>query len=762
MINKLAYIQNLLIEANVVYFLDCGALLHWYRDKEIDKSDIDFGVLLKDYSKIQEIIEKHKSDFEMVYYRDKEISLRYLGTKFDFICYAEKDDKISLYAYKQNPFCNNKWNYEWKATFPKDVYFPLKTMEVEHLVMPVPNNIEERLALQYGRDWQTPKNVPCWTYELNEAKVANYNPIAVLMTTIARDEILMKVLPSYLQYPVKLYLLDQGEETEVKNKYYDELRNQGHFIEYSHKDIGLSGARNYLLSKLEDEEYVFLTEDDIELQTNPYSLLSEFTNNNLGILGGLLIRKPSNTEQHYEYELSFENKVFEYKKSDKIDIVLNFFLAKAKVFKDIQWDEALPLCEHSVAKDTSILIKDGYNRIKCIPISKLFPVSIDKLNRKHYKVSKTNKTQIWTDKGWKKIIGIFKHKVKKQIYSILTNRGYIECTSDHSLIINNKKIKPTELKIGDSLELCDYPKLSNKLNVDLEWAWLLGLFLAEGCYRKKHAQCDIANQDLNILNKAKNILQKFAIDSHIVLNRHKKNHCNYLKFKPFKMIDNYFSYFYLGKEKIIPTFVFDFNLNSRKAFFEGFMVGDGYKTSACKGLFSQKSQSIVNGLFYLLHDIYPNRSVAVCTSKLGKWFIGNLKQLPTKNPCVIKKITTKIINEEVYDIETENHHFCGGVGNVNLHNSDYFWRLKQLNKWKVGYTRKLSGWHHHYKPDDYLLLRNRSMQYLDVFMKKWDIRKIVKDNKLEHQHDELTVFVITHDNEPNLQTCLTALEKQTI
>lgn len=440
MINKLAYIQNLLIEANVVYFLDCGALLHWYRDKDIDKSDIDFGVLLKDYSKIQKVVEKHKSDFEMVHYRDKEISLRYLGTKFDFICYAEKNDKISLYAYKQNPFCNNKWNYEWKATFPKNVYFPLKTMDVEHLVMPVPNNIEERLALQYGRDWQTPKNVPCWTYELNEAKVVNYHPIAVLMTTIARDEILMKVLPSYLQYPIKLYLLDQGEETEIKNKYYDELRQQGHFIEYSHKDVGLSGARNYLLSKIEDEEYVFLTEDDIELQTNPYSLLSEFTNNNLGILGGLLIRKPSNTEQHYEYELSFENKVFEYKKSDKIDIVLNFFLAKSKVFKDIQWDEALPLCEHS----------------------------------------------------------------------------------------------------------------------------------------------------------------------------------------------------------------------------------------------------------------------------------------------------------------------------------DWFWRLKQLNKWKVGYTRKLSGWHHHYKPDDYLLLRNRSMQYLDVFMKKWDIRKIVKDNKLEHQHDELTVFVITHDNEPNLQTCLNALEKQTI
>lgn len=440
MINKLAYIQSLLIEANVVYWFDCGNLLKWYRDKEIDKSDIDFGVLLNNYSRIQDVLEKYKSNFEMIHYRDKEISLRYLGTKFDFICYAEKDDKISLYAYKQNPYCNNKWNYEWKATFPKDVYFPLKKLEVEHLTMPVPNNIEERLALQYGRDWQTPKNIPCWTYELNESKDVNYKPIAVIMTTIARDEILLKVLPSYLQYPVKLYLLDQGEETEIKNKYYDELRQQGHFIEYSHDDVGLSGARNYLLSKIEDEEYVFLTEDDVELQTNPYSLLNDFINNNLGILGGLLIRKPSDTEQHYEYELSLENKILEYKKSSNIDIVLNFFLAKAKVFKDIQWDDNLCLCEHT----------------------------------------------------------------------------------------------------------------------------------------------------------------------------------------------------------------------------------------------------------------------------------------------------------------------------------DFFYRLKQLNKWKVGYTRKLVGWHHAIKPETYKQLRGRAIQYLDIFMQKWGIDKIIKDNKIEHQHNELTVFVITHDGEPNLQNCLNTLEKQSI
>jgi DNA polymerase elongation subunit (family B) len=35
-----------------------------------------------------------------------------------------------------------------------------------------------------------------------------------------------------------------------------------------------------------------------------------------------------------------------------------------------------------------------------------------------------------------------------------------------------------------------------------------------------------------------------------------------------------------------------------------------------------------------------------------------------------KKIEKFYINEDVYDLETDNHHFSGGVGNVLLHNTD--------------------------------------------------------------------------------------------
>ncbi len=345
MIHKIKTIKKILEEANVTWWMDCGSLIHLYRDGYIEKDDVDFGVLIEDFDKLLSTLEKNRHLFEMIHVRNKEISIRYLGVKFDFLMYEPHGNDIYLYAYKQNPFCSNKWNWEWRAKFPIDVFLPVKQMTLLGEEFNVPNDIDKRLTLQYG-NWRIPVNVPAWTSDMNLALDKQYNPIAIVMTTFLRDEALFKVLPSYLQYPVKLYLLDQGLKTPEKDKLYNELREKGHYIEYSEFDIGLAAARNKLIEHVE-EEYVLLTEDDIELKSNPYSLLNYFTNNNLGVLGGLLIRQPENTEQHYEYELEIQNNELIYKKSDKINIVLNFALIKRKLFNDVKYDNRLKLVEHT-------------------------------------------------------------------------------------------------------------------------------------------------------------------------------------------------------------------------------------------------------------------------------------------------------------------------------------------------------------------------------------------------------------------------------
>jgi hypothetical protein len=553
------------------------------------------------------------------------------------------------------------------------------------------------------------------------------NQIAVIMTTIKKDSLLMKCLPTFLNKDLTIYLLDQGRLTPQKVLFYNELRNQGHQIYCIEKDIGLSAARNFLISKI-TEPYFFIVDDDVELLSNPYDLLHHFDENPaIGIVGGCLFNVAGNVEHHYEYALEIRHRILYLKKSPNIDLVLNFFIARTEIFKDIQWDEQLQMVEHSITKDTPIIIKDGWNNISIIPIDKLFYNSINTPNRTQYLFNKQSKIRVWTDRGWQKIQGIFRHKINENIRCLSTNEGYIECSKDHSLIIKNKKVKGSELKIGQPIELCKYPKLSNTLQIDKDWAWLLGLFLAEGCYRKEFSDCNIANQDVSLLKKAKLVLQKFGIDSYIVYNMKTQNRCNYLKMKPFKLIDSYFSNFYMGKDKIIPSFIYKFDKNSRLEFFRGFHDGDGTKATKlyrhCK-IFSQKSQTIIQGLWYLLSDIYPNKNINSHKNIWGSWFVSNFKQRITPNKNIIKKIETKRVKDYIYDIETENHHFCGGIGNVNLHNTDYFLRFKALNKWTVIYDRALYGNHYSYKfrPIDYRPFRAaKTHACVALFHKKWNI-----------------------------------------
>lgn len=350
MLDVIKEFKSIIDKESFIAWADCGGLIHLYRDGYIENDDFDFGIFMCDYPKVLSFLERNKDKWEYFNVRSKELSVKYNGVKFDFLVYEQKDDDIYLYSYKQNPYCGNKWNWEWRCKFPVDTILPIKRMTLCDIEFFVPNNIEERIRLQYGDNWRTPVNVPCWTAEMNLARDNSYLPIAVLMTTIARDEIMMHCVKSYLQFPIKLYLLDQGEHTTIKDEFYNELKSKGHYIVYSEHDIGLSAARNRLMKEI-NEEYVLITEDDIELVTNPYMLLQRFWNknneNNLGILGGLLIRQPSGKEQHYEYELSLKDGVLEYTKSANIDLVLNFALAKRALFNDILWDEQLKLSEHT-------------------------------------------------------------------------------------------------------------------------------------------------------------------------------------------------------------------------------------------------------------------------------------------------------------------------------------------------------------------------------------------------------------------------------
>ena len=348
--NTMLEIKEHLDKAGIEFWLEGGSLLFPYREEgALDLADVDLGVMLTDYDKILNLMKELniKNIINISHIWDKEISIFLNGIKIDFIFCTIENDKVYTYAYRQNPDNNMKWNLEFRMAYPKEIYLPLSKLNIKGIEFNTPFNVLEKLSLIYG-DWKTPVATEGggWNYDQCLNKDLSYHPIAICMTTFLRDDSLMKMLPSYLKYPVKLYILDQGNHSAQKDDLYENLRQKGHWIQYADFDCGLSRARNIILKEVK-EPYVIITEDDLELLTNPYQLLSYFNDKKLGILGGLTINAQQRTEEHYEYRMELKDGVLRYIKADTYDIVQNFFIARTTLFKDVQYDEVLKLAEHT-------------------------------------------------------------------------------------------------------------------------------------------------------------------------------------------------------------------------------------------------------------------------------------------------------------------------------------------------------------------------------------------------------------------------------
>lgn len=351
----LKYIIKLLEKNKIMYCFESGSLLKAYRDNKLDeKDDIDFIIFKEDWEKFNKIIEElilYNTKFFYKVKWKKEISLKYTNEfQIDFQL-AEYDEKnLYIYAYRPNPYDNYKWSYEWRLKFPKDYYLPLKKRNFFDLNISIPNKIEKKLELHYGSNWRKPIKED-WSYA-KCPKDFNYPSIGIVSTTFLRDDMVIKWLEYYRKLPYRIYLGDNGYQSNIKDDLYNKLNKEGHCIKYLPFDCGLSYARNTMIQNVK-EDFVFLTDDDIFLITNLDEILPIFAvDNKLGVIGGRLNNKVSNIEQKYTSKLEIKDGSLNYYKQIKTgeyytDIVLNFALYRREVFNKIKYDNELKLGEHS-------------------------------------------------------------------------------------------------------------------------------------------------------------------------------------------------------------------------------------------------------------------------------------------------------------------------------------------------------------------------------------------------------------------------------
>jgi len=377
----------------------------------------------------------------------------------------------------------------------------------------------------------------------------------------------------------------------------------------------------------------------------------------------------------------------------------------------------------SVLPDTPIIIQRKNGNTDVIPIESLMPKTVSSI-----RYDKFGDVSVLTERGFSKIKYIYRHKVRKKGFRILTRKGFVECTEDHSLVIDGKEIRPSELKVGDRINLISF-KTTYESSLNQELAWLFGFFIAEGtCDIYKYGKnikysWRIVNQDKKLLIKAKSIIEKqLGLDTTILDIRKSSATYALIPKDNFKMLVEYFrNQCYRGEEKAVPTHVLHAQVDAKRAFLNGIIDGDGHTDKNKLVIIDQIHKTVQAGIVMILEELGTEYSLQIRNDKLNVCRIRIIKDKNDKRikqHDVIKKIEVFRIDGHVYDLETANHHFCGGIGNILLHNTDSLFiknpTLEQIQK-VIEWAKKEHGVELEVdKEYRYVVLSSRKKNYLGV------------------------------------------------
>lgn len=333
---------------------------------------------------------------------------------------------------------------------------------------------------------------------------------------------------------------------------------------------------------------------------------------------------------------------------------------------DLRYGGIIIMCDQdSVTDDTPLLLK-----IKNEIVIKRIDSICEKWDTYNNKYCGHTDYEVWTDKGWTKIKKVIKHRVYKKIYRVITNTGVVDVTEDHSLLDNNSQIISPKDVSSNTILLNSFPKLFTNYDYKIKFdeLMIMSLFFINGSCNKISI-CDcfcrlniknwwIENDDLDLLKYIKNYLE----DQYLIKFKIKKEFNKqklYLDDNSIKsniFIDKYIKLFY-NPTKVIPKEILNSNILIREKFLN---ILFNYNYSFCSDdkICIQSVYLLLKSLNYDI-SIYYNHKKGIYSLDKRKYNYLNIIDLGYKD-------------EYVYDLETENHHFQAGIGEIIVHNTDGF------------------------------------------------------------------------------------------
>ena len=292
-------------------------------------------------------------------------------------------------------------------------------------------------------------------------------------------------------------------------------------------------------------------------------------------------------------------------------------------------DDAEVLYGDSVTGDTPILICENDDEMHLCTIDSIPGVNFDDPSqasvpwahiashrelKEHVSLEHRN-VKVWSDEGWSPLLRVIRHIVNKAIYRVTTASGSVCVTEDHSLLRENGAIcKPGELQRGVKLMHHAYPTQ----------------FAAKTCETITSEMAFCMGQEFAVSHDEKDPRDQSAV---------------------------------------VPMSILQSNRNIRECFWRGCYFKLNGKS--CR----MTNQKAAASLFWLLKTL--DYSVKM-RQRDGVFWISNRSGVDRqKNHTATQVVSIEHLSSKeqedkvmVYDLETSNHHFSAGVGEMVVHNTD--------------------------------------------------------------------------------------------
>ena len=346
----------------------------------------------------------------------------------------------------------------------------------------------------------------------------------------------------------------------------------------------------------------------------------------------------------------------------------------------------------SVTGDTPILVKNSDTGI-------VSWIRIDSIEENHSYIEREGSSKdqviyhvprylVWSEHGWTPLVRCIRHRSGKDIYRVVTHTGVVDVTEDHSLLdIHGNEISPRDVRVGTCLlhhstrdALSDEEVVKPPFSV--KEAYAMGAFFADGSCgeydydRGRKFSWGINKQDRSFLESCAEALpfDTKILDTTNSLHVYKLvAHANGENGAIRDIVTRYRSLFYNAQgQKRVPTEIMMAPLEYVEAFFDGFYAGDGSKKEPYTR-FCQRGKETCAGLIFIAQRLGWMASVNTRKDKPDIFRVTltrGKQRIPVTKVKKIYLLRGSHSEEYVYDLETENHHFHVGPGNMVVHNTD--------------------------------------------------------------------------------------------